>query len=152
MAKFTQDAIFILNNTKKNLYTQDDMCGMTRCVLCRYAGGHNATVNEVMAYIRDSVSIIDTDELATQASALLVERVDASCTKDMVLTHISSHSQDHRIVTSMLLRELRPIVQKLRASSLTHDEEGKVLVDKTHMNLYLKTVEVASVLSSKLEK
>jgi hypothetical protein len=105
-----------------------------------------------MSYIRDSVSTIDLDELALQATEMLVARVDASCTKEMVLTHISSHSQDHRIVTSMLLRELRPIVQKLRASSLTHDEEGNAVVDKTHMNLYLKTVEVASVLSSKLEK
>ena len=125
---------------------------MARCVLCRYAGGCNSTVNEVMAYIRESVALVDMDELAQQACDMLVERVDASCTKDMVLTHISSHSQDHRIVTSMLLRELRPIVQKLRASCLSHDEEGNAVVDKVHMNLYLKTVEVASVLSSKLEK
>jgi hypothetical protein len=125
---------------------------MARCVLCRYAGGCNSTVNEVMAYIRDNVSIVDIDELALQASEMLVQRVDAACTKDMVLAHISSHSQDHRIVTSMLLRELRPIVQKLRSSCLSHDEEGNAVVDRIHMNLYLKTVEVASVLSSKLEK
>jgi hypothetical protein len=125
---------------------------MARCVLCRYAGGCNSTVNEVMAYIRESVALVDMDELAQQACDMLVERVDASCTKDMVLAHISSHSQDHRIVTSMLLRELRPIVQKLRTSCLSHDEDGNAVVDKVHMNLYLKTVEVASVLSSKLEK
>lgn len=125
---------------------------MARCVLCRYAGGCNTTVNEVMSYIRDSIAIVDMEELAQQASEMLVERVDATCTKDMVLTHISAHSQDHRIVTSMLLRELRPIVQKLRHSCLSHDEEGNAVVDRVHMNLYLKTVEVASVLSSKLEK
>ena len=125
---------------------------MARCVLCRYAGGCNTTVNEVMAYIRDSIAIVDMEELALQASEMLVERVDASGTKDMVPTHISAHSQDHRIVTSMLLRELRPIVHKLRQSCLSHDEEGNAVVDRVHMNLYLKTVEVASVLSSKLEK
>jgi hypothetical protein len=131
---------------------QDDKSGMARCVLCRFSGGCNTCVNEVMAYIRDSISIIDIDEVAQQASDMLVQHVDPSSTKDMVLTHISSHSQDHRIVTSMLLRELRPIVQKLRVSSLSHDEDGRAVVDKVHMNLYLKTVEVASVLSSKLEK
>jgi hypothetical protein len=125
---------------------------MPRCVLCRYAGGCNVTVNEVMAYIRDSIAIVDMEELAQQASEMLVERVDPACTKDMVLTHISSHSQDHRIVTSMLLRELRPIVQRLRESCLSHDEDGHAVVDRVHMNLYLKTVEVASSLSSKLEK
>lgn len=125
---------------------------MARCVLCRYAGGCNTTVNEVMAYIRENVSIVDIDELAQQASEMLVQRVDASCTKAMVHTHISSHSQDHRIVTSMLLRDLRPLVQQLRQSCLSHDEEGNAVVDAKHMNLYLKTVEVASALSSKLEK
>ena len=109
-------------------------------------------MNEVMAYIRDNIAIVDMHELAEQASEMLVQRVDAACTKDMVLTHISTHSQDHRIVTSMLLRELRPIVAKLRGSCMSHDEEGNAVVDRVHMNLYLKTVEVASVLSSKLEK
>jgi hypothetical protein len=128
------------------------MAVQPRCVLCRFSGGCNTCVNEVMAYIRESISIIDIDEVAQQASDMLVQKVDPSCTRDMVRTHISMHSQDHRIVTSMLLRELRPMVQKLRESSMSHDEEGGVVVHKVHMNLYLKTVEVASALSSKLEK
>jgi hypothetical protein len=125
--------------------------GMARCVLCRYAGGCNTTVNEVMAYIRENVSIVDIDELAEQACSMLVQRVDATCTKDMVRTHITTHSQDHRIVTSMLLRELRPLVQTLRSTCLSHDEEGNAVVNVKHMNLYLKTVEVAAVLSSKVD-
>ena len=125
---------------------------MARCVLCRYAGGCNTTVNEVMSYIRDNVGIIDIDELAQQASDMLVARVDDSCTKDMVFNHISSHSQDHRIVTAMLLRDLRPILQKLHASAVSYEEEGHVVVHKTHMHLYLKTIEVTCSLTGKLDK
>jgi hypothetical protein len=105
-----------------------------------------------MSYIRDNVGIIDIDELAQQASDMLVARVDDSCTKDLVFNHISSHSQDHRIVTAMLLRDLRPILQKLHASAVSYDEEGHVVVHKTHMHLYLKTIEVTCSLTGKLDK
>lgn len=109
-------------------------------------------MNEVMSYIRDNVGIVDVDELAQQASDMLVARVDDSCTKEMVVKHISSHSQDHRIVTALLLRDLRPILQKLHESAVSFDEEGRVVVHKTHMHLYLKTIEVTCSLTGKLEK
>lgn len=105
-----------------------------------------------MSYIRDNIGIIDIDELAQQTSDMLAERVDDSCTKDMVFTHISSHSQDHRIVTAMLLRDLRPILKQLHTSAVSYDEEGHVVVHKMHMNLYLKTIEITCSLSGKLDK
>jgi len=105
-----------------------------------------------MSYIRDNVGIVDIDELAQQASDMLTTHVDDACTKDMVVKHISSHSQDHRIVTALLLRDLRPILHKLHESVVTYDEEGRVAVHKANMHLYLKTIEVTCSLTGKLEK
>jgi hypothetical protein len=64
--------------------------------------------------------------------------------------HIHEHTQEPRIVVSILLRDIKKVINEVRKSSTTVDEEGAVVVDKTNMLLYLKTVEVAASLAMRL--
>ena len=77
---------------------------MTCCILCRYSGGSNTTVNEVNQYISQNIAVLDIEEIAEQASEML-----------------------------------RSVL-----------EQGTVVIDKTNMLLYIKTVEVAASLAMRL--
>jgi hypothetical protein len=50
----------------------------------------------------------------------------------------------------MLLRNIKKTIDEVRKSSSTVDENGTVVIDKTNMLLYLKTVEVAASLAMRL--
>ena len=41
------------------------------CVLCKYAGGNNADINDVMKYIHDNISKLSIDEIARQVHQVL---------------------------------------------------------------------------------
>ena len=123
---------------------------MTCCILCRYSGGSNAMVNEVNQYISQNITTIDIDEIAKQASEMLRDMLEQECTPDTIKLHIHEHTQEPRIVVSLLLRDIRKTVEEVRKGSSVTDETGNVTVDKNTMLLYLKTVEVAAGLAMRL--
>ena len=123
---------------------------MTCCILCRYSGGSNAMVNEVNQYISQNITTIDIDEIAKQASEMLRDMLEQECTPDTIKLHIHEHTQEPRIVVSLLLRDIRKTVEEVRKGSSVTDETGNVTIDKNNMLLYLKTVEVAAGLAMRL--
>lgn len=123
---------------------------MTSCILCRYSGGANATVNEVNQYISQNISVLDIDEIAHQASEILRNVLQEECSAATIKRHIHEHTQEPRIVVSMLLRDIKHVLDDVRKSSQTVNEDGVMVIDKTNMMLYLKTVEVAASLAMRL--
>ena len=123
---------------------------MTSCILCRYSGGSNSTVNEVNQYISQNISMLDIEEIASQASEMLSSVLEQECTPEQIKIHIHEHTQEPKIVVSLLLRDMRKKVDEVRECSSVIDEDGKVVVDKNNMLLYLKTVEVAAALAMRL--
>ena len=123
---------------------------MTCCILCRYSGGSNTTVNEVNQYISQNIAVLDIEEIAQQASEMLRTVLEQECTPEHIKLHIHEHTQEPRIVVSMLLRDIKKTIEEVRKSSSTVDENGTVVIDKTNMLLYLKTVEVAASLAMRL--
>jgi hypothetical protein len=130
---------------------------MTCCILCRYTGGTNAAVNEINQYISQNISTLDLDEIAEQASELLRRVLEQEspdlvrqCTPELIKLHVREHTQEPRIVVSMLLRDIQKSIDDVRNCSRTVDENGVVQIDKTNMLLYLKTVEVAASLAMRL--
>ena len=123
---------------------------MTCCILCRYSGGANSTVNEVNQYISQNISMLDIEEIASQASEMLSSVLEQDCTPEQIKTHINEHTQEPKIVVSLLLRDMRKKVDEVRQCSSMIDENGNVVVDKNNMLLYLKTVEVAAGLAMRL--
>jgi hypothetical protein len=123
---------------------------MTCCILCRYSGGSNSTVNEVNQYISQNISMLDMEEIASQASEMLSSVLEQECTPEQIKIHIHEHTQEPKIVVSLLLRDMRKKVDEVRQCSSLIDENGKVVVDKNNMLLYLKTVEVAAGLAMRL--
>lgn len=123
---------------------------MTCCILCRYSGGSNSTVNEVNQYISQNISMLDIEEIASQASEMLSSVLEQECTPEQIKIHIHEHTQEPKIVVSLLLRDMRKKVDEVRQCSSVIDEDGKVVVDKNNMLLYLKTVEVAAGLAMRL--
>jgi hypothetical protein len=123
---------------------------MTCCILCRYSGGSNTTVNEVNQYISQNISVLDIEEIAEQASEMLRSVLEQECTPDQIKLHIHEHTQEPRIVVSILLRDVKKTINDVRKSSTSVDENGTVIIDKNNMLLYLKTVEVAASLAMRL--
>jgi hypothetical protein len=123
---------------------------MTCCILCRYSGGSNSTVNEVNQYISQNISMLDMEEIASQASEMLSSVLEQECTPEQIKIHIHEHTQEPKIVVSLLLRDMRKKVDEVRQCSSLIDENGNVVVDKNNMLLYLKTVEVAAGLAMRL--
>jgi hypothetical protein len=123
---------------------------MTCCILCRYSGGSNTTVNEVNQYISQNIAVLDIEEIAQQASEMLRTVLEQECTPEHIKLHIHEHTQEPRIVVSMLLRDIKKILDHVRNCSRTVDDFGVVSIDKSNMLLYLKTVEVAASLAMRL--
>ena len=123
---------------------------MTSCILCRYSGGSNSTVNEVNQYISQNICMLDIQEIASQASERLSSVLEQECTPEQIKIHIQEHTQEPKIVVSLLLRDMRKKVDEVWQCISVIDEDGKVVVDKNNMLLYLKTVEVAAALAMRL--
>ena len=123
---------------------------MDFCVLCRYSGGSNACVNEVNQYILQNISVLDINEIAQQASETLSTVLELPCTPEHIKRHICEHTHEPKIVVNLLLRDVRHVIEDVRNSSRVVDAEGNVSIDQKNMLVYLKTVEVAASLASRL--
>lgn len=123
---------------------------MDFCVLCRYSGGSNACVNEVNQYILQNISVLDITEIAQQASETLSTVLELPCTPEHIKRHIYEHTHEPKIVVNLLLRDVRHVLEDVRNSSRVVDAEGNVSIDQKNMLVYLKTVEVAASLASRL--
>ena len=123
---------------------------MDFCVLCRYSGGSNACVNEVNQYILQNISVLDINEIAQQASETLSTVLELPCTPEHIKRHIYEHTHEPKIVVNLLLRDVRHVLEDVRNSSRVVDGDGNVSIDQKNMLVYLKTVEVAASLASRL--
>jgi hypothetical protein len=107
-------------------------------------------VNEVNQYISQNIAALDIEEIAEQASEMLRTALEQECTPESIKLHIHEHTQEPRIVVSMLLRDIKRMIDDVRNCSRVVDENGMVAIDKSNMLLYLKTVEVAAALATRL--
>ena len=94
--------------------------------------------------------MLDIEEIASQASNLLSSVLELECTPEQIKIHIHEHTQEPKIVVSLLLRDMRKKVDEVRQCSSLVDDCGNVVIDKNNMLLYLKTVEVAASLAMRL--
>ena len=122
------------------------------CVLCKYAGGSNTEVNDVMKYIHDNISKLSLDEIARQVEdelpALLAP--GETCSRASIVEHIQHHSQEHNIVICTLLRDVRSLSQELLQASRVRRESDTHEIDLKAASMFFKSVELAAMLSGKI--
>jgi len=126
---------------------------MSGCVLCKYAGGDNTEVNEVMAYIRENITKLEINEMAKICKETLNECIQhESCSEDDIINHIMHHSQEHNILITRMLHEVRELCDDLRKATRTQNEDGSTEVNLRTASLYFKAVELAANLSGKIHE
>jgi hypothetical protein len=126
---------------------------MSGCVLCKYAGGDNTEVNEVMAYIRENITKLEINEMAKICKETLNECIQhESCSEDDIINHIMHHSQEHNILITRMLHEVRELCDDLRKATRTQNEDGSTEVNLRTASLYFKAVELAASLSGKIHE
>jgi hypothetical protein len=126
---------------------------MSGCVLCKYAGGDNKDVNEVMDYIRDNITKLEINEMAKICTETLNECIQHEpCTEADVIKHIMHHSQEHNILITRMLHEVRELCDDLRKATRTQNEDGSTEVNLRTASLYFKAVELAANLSGKIHE
>jgi hypothetical protein len=122
------------------------------CVLCKYAGGSNAEINDVMKYIHDNISKLSLDEIAKQVQQELPRYLTPgeTCSHASIVEHIQNHSQEHNIVICTLLRDVRALSQELLQSSRVRRESDTHEIDLKAASMFFKSVELAAMLSAKI--
>jgi hypothetical protein len=126
---------------------------MSACVLCKYAGGDNKDVNEVMDYIRDNITKLEIKEMAKICTETLNECIEHEpCSEEDVINHIMNHSQEHNILITRMLHEVRDLCNDLRKATRTVNEDGTSEVNLRTASLYFKAVELAANLSGKIHE
>ncbi len=128
------------------------MASHESCVLCKYAGGNNAEINELMKYIHDNISKLSIDEIARQVHQVLPEYLapEEECSHESIVEHIQHHSQEHNIVICTLLRDVRALSQELLQASRVNRENDSHEVDLRTAAMFFKSVELAAMLSGKI--
>lgn len=126
---------------------------MSACVLCKYAGGDNKDVNEVMDYIRDNINKLEINEMAKICTETLNECIKHEpCTEEDVIKHIMHHSQEHNVLITRMLHEVRELCDDLRKATRTQNEDGSTEVNLRTASLWFKAVELAASLSGKIHE
>jgi hypothetical protein len=122
------------------------------CVLCKYAGGSNAEVNDVLKYIHDNISKLSVDEIAHQVHEVLPQYLDPNelCSHASIVTHIQKHSQEYKIVICSLLRDVRGLSEELLHASRVRREDDTHEIDLRTTAMFFKSVELAAMLSTKI--
>jgi hypothetical protein len=122
------------------------------CLLCKYAGGSNAEVNDVLKYIHDNISKLSVDEIAHQVHEVLPQYLDANehYSHASIVTHIQHHSQEYKIVICTLLCDVRGLSQELLQASRVRREDDTHEIDLRTTAMFFKSVELAVMLSTKI--
>jgi len=124
----------------------------TPCLLCKYAGGCNTQVNEVLKYVHENISKLSVAEIAQQVHEVLPQYLDAHehCSLASIVEHIQEHSQEHRVVICTLLRDVRALSQDLLLASRVRRDDDTHDVDLRTAAMFFKSVELAAMLSTKI--
>jgi len=122
------------------------------CVLCKYAGGTNVDVNDVMRFIHNNISKISVEDIAQQVHSVLPDFLapEEQCSREAIIEHIRHHSQEHNIVICTLLRDVRALSQDLLRASRVQRENDCHEIDLRTAGMFFKSVELAAMLSGKI--
>jgi len=122
------------------------------CILCKYAGGSNENINDVLKYIHDNISKLSVDEIANQVYEVLPEYLadDEHCSHASIVEHIQKHSQEYKIVICTLLRDVRALSQELLQASRVTRENDSHEIDLRSTAMFFKSVELAAMLTTKV--
>jgi hypothetical protein len=124
------------------------------CLLCKYAGGSNTEINDVVKYIHDNISKLSVDEIAHQVHDVLPQYLapDEHCTHAAIVEHIQQHSQEHNIVICTLLRDVRNLSQDLLRATRVQREDASDEIDLRTAAVFFKSVELAAMLSARMHE
>jgi hypothetical protein len=124
------------------------------CMLCKYAGGSNENINDVLKYIHDNISKLSVDEIAHQVHEVLPEYLaeDECCSHASIVEHIQQHSQEYKIVICTLLRDVRTLSQELLQASRVRRENDSHELDLKSTAMFFKSVELAAMLTTKINE
>ena len=122
------------------------------CVLCKYAGGSNEDINDVLKYIHDNISKLSVEEIAHQVCDVLPEYLDENeqCSHASIVEHIQEHSQEYKIVICTLLRDVRALSQELLQASRVRRDNDSHEIDLRSTAMFFKSVELAAMLTTKV--
>jgi hypothetical protein len=122
------------------------------CMLCKYAGGSNENINDVLKYINDNISKLSVDEIAHQVHEVLPEYLaeDEECSHASIVEHIQQHSQEYKIVICTLLRDVRALSQELLQASRVRRDNDSHEIDLKSTAMFFKSVELAAMLTTKV--
>jgi len=122
------------------------------CMLCKYAGGNNENINDVLKYIHDNISKLSVEEIAHQVQEVLPEYLadDEHCSHTSIVKHIQQHSQEYKVVICTLLRDVRALSQELLQASRVRRENDTQEIDLRTAAMFFKSVELAAMLTTKV--
>ena len=75
------------------------------CVICKFTGGTNETINGVNAYIIDSIGSVDLNEIVKQVTEAMVAS-DIPITEDQVRRHVRDHVKHQKVIMHQTLNDL----------------------------------------------
>jgi hypothetical protein len=130
------------------------MEGRETCILCKYAGGNNENINDILKYIHDNISKLSVDEIAHQVQEALPEYLDEGehCSHASIVEHIQKHSQEYKVVICTLLRDVRALSQELLQASRVRREDEAPEIDLRTAAMFFKSVELAAMLTTKVHE
>ena len=130
------------------------MSARQSCLLCKYAGGSNTEINDVVKYIHDNISKLSVDEIAHQVHEVLPQYLvpGEHCSHESIVEHIQQHSQEHNIVICTLLRDVRSLSQDLLRATRVQREDGPDEIDLRTAAVFFKSVELAAMLSTRMHE
>jgi len=122
------------------------------CMLCKYAGGSNEDINDVLKYIHDNISKLSVEEIANQVQEVLPEYLaeNERCSHASIVEHIQQHSQEYKIVICTLLRDVRALSQELLQASRVRREDESHEIDLKSTAMFFKSVELAAMLTTRV--
>tara|TARA_Y100000389_G_scaffold192810_1_gene220754 strand:- start:10979 stop:11395 length:417 start_codon:yes stop_codon:yes gene_type:complete len=111
------------------------------CVICKFTGGTNETINGVNAYIIDSIGSVDLNEIVKQVTEAMVAS-DIPITEDQVRRHVRDHVKHQKVIMHQTLNDLVSL-SRLTKKSCVFDcpESGCRQVDPKMLASYLKIID-----------
>jgi hypothetical protein len=121
-------------------------------MLCKYAGGNNTEINDMLKYIHDNISKLSIEEIARQVHQVLPNYLapDEECSHEAIIEHIKKHSQEHNIVICTLLCDVRGLSAELLQACRVKRDSDVHEIDLRTAAMFFKSVELAAMLSGKI--